>query len=290
MAKIKRKIITDFTTVQNAFLRDTSLGLTERGLLITMLSLPNEWDFSAVGLASILPDGIAKTKSALKKLEQHGYLKRSRIYKNGKVIDWLYEFSDLPIFKQYDLEVENLLVENLTIDNLPIETLTVKNQSNNQIHTQSNIKKLNSIFNQSEGHEKLIVDQNMLDQIKQDIDVDTLMNEHTLNADEVALVVDIIAELRLAEGIVKIGKRDLSAQYVRHIAETIKREHIEYVFKYIRKQKYSIGNLRSYIRASLFNTSSKISKNTNLNPSHQIGFDLDEFYEAAVANSLQEEK
>ena len=37
MARVKKKITSDFTIVHNKMLRDKSLGATERGVLITML-------------------------------------------------------------------------------------------------------------------------------------------------------------------------------------------------------------------------------------------------------------
>ena len=60
-------------------LRDMRLGVTERGLLLTMLSLPDNWNFSIKGLSRILPDGCAKIGTALHNLEAAGYLVREWI-------------------------------------------------------------------------------------------------------------------------------------------------------------------------------------------------------------------
>lgn len=43
----------DFTIIENDCLRDIALDIAERGLLVTMLSLPDNWDFSGIGLTSI---------------------------------------------------------------------------------------------------------------------------------------------------------------------------------------------------------------------------------------------
>jgi len=51
---LKKKIEDNFTSVHNAFLRDVDLSIRARGLLITMLSLSDDWNFSIKGLASIL--------------------------------------------------------------------------------------------------------------------------------------------------------------------------------------------------------------------------------------------
>lgn len=40
MARFKKEIKSDFTVIHNAFVRDMNLGINARGILITMLSLP----------------------------------------------------------------------------------------------------------------------------------------------------------------------------------------------------------------------------------------------------------
>lgn len=97
MARVKKKITSDFTIVHNKMLRDKSLGATERGVLITMLSLPDGWNFSIKGLTHILPDGYTKISTALKNLERLHYLIRERVYVNGRIVDWDYIFSDEPM-------------------------------------------------------------------------------------------------------------------------------------------------------------------------------------------------
>ena len=94
MPKLTKRVSHDFTLINNKMLRDCELGATERGVLITMLALPDNWKFSIKGLSKILPDGITKISTALKNLEAKHYLIRRRIYTNGKISDWEYIFSD----------------------------------------------------------------------------------------------------------------------------------------------------------------------------------------------------
>lgn len=303
MAKIKRKIIKDFTTVQNDFLRDTNLGISERGLLITMLSLPNGWDFSAVGLASILPDGERKTNTSLRKLEGAGYLKRSRLYDSkGKIVDWLYEFCDGAIFKDKKPYVQNVHVDNAHVDDVHVDNAHVDNEHvqsshNNQIYIELNTKELNDIFNQSmcqskqakERVDKSIVTGDMIDQIRKDIGADKLMDIHKLNTDEIAFAVDIIAELRSAKGTVKIGKSEFDSEYVRQVAKTINCEHIQYVFECIHTQNHPIKNIRAYLRTAIFYAPiSMINYKAHIDTTWQRSFDVDEFFKAAVAKTLRE--
>lgn len=100
MPRLKRYMQRSFTTVSNEFLRDQELSLVERGLLITLLSLPDGWNMSGRGLAAILPDGRDKVFNTLKKLETKGYLKRENIRENGHFVDVEYQFCDSPVFKE----------------------------------------------------------------------------------------------------------------------------------------------------------------------------------------------
>ena len=98
MPRIKRIIPKGFTTVSNDCLRDVELSMAARGLLATMLSLPDGWNMSGRGLTAILPDGRDKVFSTLKTLEEKGYLKREPIRENGRFVDTEYQFCDSPIF------------------------------------------------------------------------------------------------------------------------------------------------------------------------------------------------
>lgn len=60
--------------VSKEILKDSRLKLRERGLLITLLSLKDDWDFSIRGLAAILPDGRDAIDKSFKKLIELGYV------------------------------------------------------------------------------------------------------------------------------------------------------------------------------------------------------------------------
>ena len=97
MGILKKELKNNFTIVNNAILRDMNLDIKSRGLLITMLSLPSEWEFSINGLNQILPDGRTTITSGLKKLEELGYLIRTTIRDDkGKILDVDYTLYDEP--------------------------------------------------------------------------------------------------------------------------------------------------------------------------------------------------
>lgn len=68
-----------YTTIPENITRDKELDLKSRGMLLTLLSLPDNWVFSEMGLVALLPtEGRDSVRNTLKKLEKLGYLKRER--------------------------------------------------------------------------------------------------------------------------------------------------------------------------------------------------------------------
>ena len=65
-----------FTTMLNHHLRNRNLSLKAVGLLSKMLSLPPDWDYSIRGLATLNTDGIDGIRTAMKELEDEGYVVR----------------------------------------------------------------------------------------------------------------------------------------------------------------------------------------------------------------------
>ena len=69
----------NYTVMTTYHLKDNALSLKARGLLSTLLALPEDWDFSLKGLTAICKEGIDAIREAVKELENCGYLVRSRV-------------------------------------------------------------------------------------------------------------------------------------------------------------------------------------------------------------------
>ena len=90
----------------NYHLRDHNLSNKARGLLSTMLSLPDEWDYTTRGLARICKDGVDGITAQLKELEQCGYLIRHRIRDSGgRITDMEYIIYEKPHPPSPDTEI-----------------------------------------------------------------------------------------------------------------------------------------------------------------------------------------
>lgn len=98
MAVFRVEKTKDFTVMCNHHLRDVSLSLKAEGLHSLMLSLPENWDYTTKGLAHICKDGVDSISTALKELEQHGYLTRQRLRNgNGQLGDIEYIIHEIPV-------------------------------------------------------------------------------------------------------------------------------------------------------------------------------------------------
>lgn len=59
----------------NYHLRDKNLSLKAKGLLTLMLSLPDAWNYSTLGLSSICIESRDTIRNVLKELKENNYLK-----------------------------------------------------------------------------------------------------------------------------------------------------------------------------------------------------------------------
>ena len=116
MAIIRKKQKERFSIVDNKVIEDKRLSFKARGLLIYMLSKPDDWKFYTEELAKRSnKDGISAIKSALNEIESAGYLTRKQEHKkNGQFTsqDWiLTDTSTIPP------QVEKPLADNQPLPN-----------------------------------------------------------------------------------------------------------------------------------------------------------------------------
>ena len=78
---VKRR--TGFTVLSNSTLRDKRLSLKTRAILAIMISMPEDWDYTVSGLASVCGAGKSAVSSALQEMEDFGYLTRIQRHDNA---------------------------------------------------------------------------------------------------------------------------------------------------------------------------------------------------------------
>lgn len=124
MAILRKDNKERYTTIPMEIIRDERLSLKDIGLLVSMLSLPDNWEFSENGLEKIYKnDGQTSIRTGLKNLEKYGYLKRIRTRNpDGKIasVDWyLYEkpHFDNPHFENHSVENQPQYNTNISTTN-----------------------------------------------------------------------------------------------------------------------------------------------------------------------------
>jgi predicted transcriptional regulator len=97
MSVYRRHKRTDFSVIDNHVFKDKELTLKAKGLLATILSLPEDWKYSIEGLASLSNDGTTSVTSALNELIQRGYIIRSQSNDEyGRFNGYIYDIYEKP--------------------------------------------------------------------------------------------------------------------------------------------------------------------------------------------------
>lgn len=79
MSVIRVNKTANFTVMSNYHFKEKKMSLKAKGLLSLMLSLPEDWDYTVAGLVTLSSDGKDGVNTALKELEEFGYLTRRRM-------------------------------------------------------------------------------------------------------------------------------------------------------------------------------------------------------------------
>lgn len=97
MAVFRVEKNSNYTTMCNYHLRDQNLSLKAKGLLSLFLSLPDAWHYSIRGIVAISKEGVDSVNSALRELEECGYLIRSqKRLENGRMGEIEYVIYEIP--------------------------------------------------------------------------------------------------------------------------------------------------------------------------------------------------
>lgn len=136
----------NYTVLSNYHFKEKEMSLKAKGLLSLMLSLPDNWDYSAAGLVKLSKDGKDSVNAALKELEKFGYLKRSQAFnENGTFGGYNYEIFEKPT---PDVKAEKPKTGNPLTDKPFAENPSTENPqqlNNNILNTKKlNTKKLNT--------------------------------------------------------------------------------------------------------------------------------------------------
>ena len=138
MAVIRVHKTADYTVMSNSHFREYGLSFKAKGILSQMLSLPDNWDYSVVGMTKLATDGKDSVISGLVELEKFGYLKRTRTFdEKGRFTGYDYDIFETP-------QIEKPYAENPNTDNTNTEKPYAENPqqlSTKKLNTEKSITK-----------------------------------------------------------------------------------------------------------------------------------------------------
>ncbi len=268
MAVFRVEKTKDFTIMSNHHLRNAKLSLKAKGLMSLMLSLPEDWDYTTKGLAHICKDGVDSISTALKELEQQGYLTRQRIrYGNGQLGDIEYTIHEKPAIQEAPPSAAPKRENPRQAK--PRQEIPVQGKPEQENPGQLNIKipsteKQNTYGSNTDqsipGAAEAVADG--MDQmdlvsayreiIKSNIQFDCLVQRYGL--ERMTETVELILETVLAQRpYIHIAGDDFPREVVKSRFLKLNSFHLEYVFDCMDRNPTRIANIKAYLLTALYN-------------------------------------
>lgn len=275
----------DYTVMSNHHLRNTSLSLKAKGLLSLMLSLPDNWDYTTKGLASICKDGIDSICSAVKELEQHGYIVRERVRNDkGQLTTIEYTILEQPetaLPEQEKPEQENPVLDNPVLGKPEQENpaqlntnISNKDLSNTNTSTTYPIKSYQKEGRAVQyGRDKMGYDEMdaYREIIKENIEYDILTVKLKPDIAMLDEIVDLLTETVCTKKESVIIAGDVyPAAVVKSKLLKLNAEHIEYVIDCMKSNTTEVRNIKKYLLAALFNAPSTMDSYYTARVNHDL--------------------
>ncbi len=275
----------DYTVMANFHLRDKSLSLKAKGLLSLMLSLPEDWDYTTRGLASICKDGLDGICATLKELEKHGYLQRHRRRDSrGRLTDVEYIIQEKPIPPENSKESPKLEnPDQVNPDQAKPHQASPYQENPNQAPphqenpTQLNIQELNKqksntdlsnthsfslepSFTESGGTQDSGQTDGMTDveRVRKQIEYPIMAQRYS--REQLDELVQIILEVYMNRSpTLRLGRdAEYPTAFVQERFRKINAMHIERVMDGIQENRTRVYNTKAYLLTALFNSVSTL--------------------------------
>ena len=261
----------NYTTMSNYHLRDPNLSNKARGLLSTMLSLPDNWDYTTRGLAKICKDGVDGITAQLKELEQYGYLIRNRIRDtNGRIVDMEYIIYERPHPASPDTEKPDMVKPDtglprpetpaqINIDKRSTdETITdlssthsiPSDETRPSVLAELEAKRKETEYRDTDVYREII---------KENIGYDYLMSDLPYDHDRLEEILELLVETVCStKKYIRVAGSDYPAEVVRSRLLKLDMEHIKFVFDCLKENTTKIRNIKQYLLTTLYNAPTTI--------------------------------
>ena len=251
MAVFRVQKTQNYTIMSNHHLRNKALSIEAKGLLSLMLSLPEDWDYTTRGLASICKEGVDSVCATVRELEAAGYIIRRRIRdKNGQMRGMEYTVLEEPQPPQPEPEQAE-----------PSCAKPEQIKPKQEKPVQANPAQLNT------KEQKKEITKNVSNPIRaagrraeyralllKNIEYPILVQNNpmdTMRLDElVELMLDVVCSKRAA---IRIAGENMPAEVVKSRFLKLNAEHIQYVLDCLKDNPPRIRNIKQYLLAALYN-------------------------------------
>ena len=256
----------NYTTMSNFHLRDKNLSNKSRGLLSTMLSLPENWDYTTRGLAAICKDGVDGITAQLKELEQRGYLVRHRIRdSNGRITDMEYVIYEEPQPVSPDTEKPDMVIPDM---DEPCLGTPAQRNIDKRITKESNTE-LSSIHSipsdefrpsvlaaldtkRKEAEYKDIERYRYL--IMENIEYEILLENNPYDREMLEEILELLVDTVCAtKKYIRVAGSEYAAESVRSRLLKLNAHHIEFVISCFKENTTKVRNVKQYLLTSLYN-------------------------------------
>ena len=246
MAVFRVQKTQNYTIMSNHHLRNKALSLKAKGLLSLMLSLPEDWDYTTRGLASICKEGVDSVCATVRELEAAGYIIRRRIRdKNGQMRGMEYTVLEQPQpLKQGPEEATPKCAQ-------PKQAEPKREKPVQENPAQLNTKETN---NENSKYESDLIRTQYRNLILDNIEYALLAARNPTDRarlDElVHLMLDTVCARRKT---IRIAQNDFPTEVVKSQFLKLNAEHIQYVLDRMRQNTTEIRNIKQYLLAALYN-------------------------------------
>ena len=261
----------NYTTMSNYHLRDPDLSNKARGLLSTMLSLPDNWDYTTRGLAKICKDGVDGITAQLKELEQYGYLIRNRIrYTSGRIVDMEYIIYERPHPASPDTEKPDMVKPDtglprpetpaqINIDKRSTDETITDLSSTHSIPSDETRPSVLAALEAKRKETEYRDTDVYREIIKENIGYDYLMSELPYAHDRLEEILELLVETVCStKKYIRVAGSDYPAEVVRSRLLKLDMEHIKFVFDCLKENTTKIRNIKQYLLTTLYNAPTTI--------------------------------
>ena len=255
----------DFTVIANSVFKDRRLSAKAKGILVEMLSIPENWDYTLKGLTTLFSDGIDSIRQGIKELEENGYIVRERKRdargRLGGMEYVIYETSE----KAVENIVENSVPEaTAPVDDTPVKDFPVQDESIedkamlykelNESRTKESSTHLSNPYQSitDEAAPDVMGYDEARETVKENIEYEILSERYPVERlDE---IVDIASEaLCSRRSSFSLGKDTYPYALVKDRLLRLDSSHIEYILDCIDGNTTDIRNIKPYLLKTLIN-------------------------------------